>query len=179
MSDAEFDLSRFHAGDERLFSQLVRLHSPRLLPFLRQYASDSAEAYDLLQEVWLRAFAKRALFRGDGSLLGWLFAIARNVGIQASRRKRISVELSAAESVGIIDEDARIDADRRQQRIRAAVAELPDRQRDIVIMRLVEDRPIAEVARLLRCAPGTVKAALHHAVRKLRRQLQPNESGLL
>ena len=175
----ELDLALFYEGDERTFSSLVRAYSPRLLPYLRQYARDSSHAYDLLQDVWLRAYAKRHHFRGEGSLLGWLFAIARNIGIRAAAQEGRDVALLPHHPTVSRDEDARIDRDREHHRIRAAVADLPERQRDIVLLRLVEERPIAEVARLLHCAPGTVKATLHQAIRKLRRQLAPNQTGIL
>lgn len=174
MSDVAFEVARFHAGDERLFHQLVRAYSPRLLPLLRPYARDTADAHDLLQDVWLRAFTKRHHFRGDGSLLGWLMAIARTTGLAHARKhgRVVEVESSAAAAIAVdADDDTRIDREAQRAQLRAAVAALPDRQRDVVVLRILEGKSITESARLLNCAEGTVKAALHQALRKLQERL--------
>lgn len=179
MNDVDFDITRFHSGDEGLFDSLIRMHSPRLLPYLRQYAMDQAETYDLLQEVWMRAFQKRASYRGDGSLVGWLLRVCRTIGLAAAaKRERLPAADYGGEHAGQpSDQDARIDADRRHRELRAAVADLPERQRDVVVLRIIEGRSTNETARALECAEGTVKATLHQALRKLREQLSPAVKG--
>lgn len=176
MSDVDFASDAFHAGDARLFSRLVRAYSPRLLPLLRRYATDDAEAHDLLQDVWLRAYTKRASFRADGSLLGWLLSIARSIGLShIQKQKRVAlVEIEAAHAiVRGEDEDERIDRTGQRRRLRDAVAQLPDRQRDVVVLRIIEGKSTAQAASAMNCAQGTVKAALHQALRKLQQQLSP------
>jgi RNA polymerase sigma-70 factor (ECF subfamily) len=170
LSDA-FDLDGFHAGDDSLFEQLVHVYSPRLLPVLCRYAPDDQTAHDLLQEVWLRAFQKRRTFSGRGSLLGWLLAICRTVGLAAvDRRARevvIAADLTEANAPAMAGEYS----DEREL-LRAAIAALPDRQRDVVLLRVVEGRSTTETARILQCAEGTVKATLHQAIRKLHDMLK-------
>jgi RNA polymerase sigma-70 factor, ECF subfamily len=166
LSDA-FDLDRFHGGDNGLFAHLVRLYSPRLVPVLRRYARDDQAAEDLLQEVWLRAFEKRRTFAGRG----WLLMVCRTVGLAAvhsrARDALTGAELAEAEapvSAGEYEDEREL--------LRAAILALPDRQRDVVLLRVIEDRSIAETARMLRCAEGTVKATLHQAIRKLHNVLK-------
>lgn len=159
------DLERFHAGDERLFTELVRTYSPRLLPHLRRYSeSTQADVSDLLQDVWLRAFEKRRGFDGRGSLLGWLLTICRTVGVSAVRKHTPLMPVNDQLTVTAPDAERNIE----RARLHAAVDELPARQRDVVILRVVEDRSTAETARILGCAEGTVKAALHAAMHKLK-----------
>ena len=163
------DLDRFHAGDERLFTELVRSYSPRLLPHLRRYSeSADTDVNDLLQEVWLRAFQKRRGFDGRGSLFGWLLTICRTVGMSAVRKHMPSTPIAELSAVTMVDVDRNLERTRLHQ----AVDELPARQRDVVILRVVEDKSTAESARILGCAEGTVKAALHAAMHKLKQSFR-------
>ena len=163
------DIDRFHSGDERLFAELVRDYSPRLLPHLRRYSqSTDTDAADLLQEVWLRAFQKRRGFDGRGSLFGWLLMICRTVGMTAVRKQSPHQPLDQARLATTSDAERNVE----RTRLHEAVDALPARQRDVVILRIVEDRSTADTAHILGCAEGTVKAALHAAVHKLKETLR-------
>jgi RNA polymerase sigma-70 factor (ECF subfamily) len=165
----DFDLGRFHAGDEALFAKLVDAYSPRLLPQLRRYAGSDVDAHDLLQELWLRAYRKRASFDGRGSFVGWLLMVARSVGMTAVRKREREPVTQDLQDVAA---DSDSDTGPLRDAVRDAVLALPERQRDVVLLRLVEGMNTAETARRLQCAEGTVKATLHQATRKLREQLQ-------
>lgn len=165
----DFDLERFHAGDEAMFAELVRSYSPRLVPLLRRYADTTTDAHDLLQEVWLRTYSKRHTFDGRGSFLGWLLTVSRNVGMTAVRKR---VREPMADFLVEIASEGDPDAGLLGEVLRDAVLALPERERDVVILRLVEGMSTAETARLLQCAEGTVKATLHHATQKLRLRLK-------
>lgn len=166
------DIERFHDGDERLFAELVRAYSPRLLAYLRKF-DDGSYAADLLQEVWLRAFQKRRGFDGRGSLFGWLLTICRTVALKnVSTEKRytdldavgnmLSSATPATDSVALSE----------RARLQQAIERLPARQREVVLLRIIEDRSVADTARTLGCAEGTVKAALHAGIRTLQQVLR-------
>jgi RNA polymerase sigma factor (sigma-70 family) len=89
-------VAAFRAGDEQLFRMVVQECSPRLMALLRSFASDGDDAWDLLQEVWSRAYAKRHTFRGDGPLLSWLYAVSRNVCLGMARTRRAVARAEAA-----------------------------------------------------------------------------------
>jgi RNA polymerase sigma-70 factor (ECF subfamily) len=163
-----FDLSRFHAGDEALFAELVNMYSPRLLPHVRRYADSTADAQDLLQEVWLRSYTKRQTFDGRGSFFGWLLMVTRTVGMAAVRKRAREPRTADLGEIGVHHDP---DVGMLREALQDAVLALPDRQREVVLLRLVEGMSTAETARLLQCSEGTVKASLHHATRKLREQL--------
>jgi len=63
----ELELSRFRVGDEEIFGRLVEEYSPRLLAFVRPFATDTDDAHDLLQDMWRRAYDKRQSFAGSGT----------------------------------------------------------------------------------------------------------------
>lgn len=163
------DVARFHAGDERLFAELVRSYSPRLAAHLRRYARSDADIADLLQDVWLRAFQKRRSFEGRGSLFGWLLTICRTVGLGALDPMQME---SLVEKHAMVSTERAIHARLDYERLLRAVDELPDRQRETVILRIVEGRSTADAARALGCAEGTVKASLHAALHKLQQSLK-------
>jgi len=161
----DFDLERFQSGDDSLFEELVAMHSPRLLRHLQQYSGPGVDLRDLLQEVWLRAFHKRHTFEGRGSFIGWLLMVGRTVGLAAARKRprELSTEtLPDAAAPVVSNPDV----------LREAVLALPERQRDVLLLRLVEGLSVAETARRMQCAEGTVKASLHQATRKLREHLK-------
>ena len=164
-----FELERFHAGDHAYFAELVAAYSPRLVPYVRRYATGDADVGDLLQDLWLRAFAKRHTFDGRGSLLGWLLMVARTVGMTAVRKRAREPDLddlhdtiAHEDTSDVLSHDA----------LRDAVLDLSERQRDVVLLRLVEGLSTAETARRLQCAEGTVKATLYQATRNLRAALK-------
>ncbi len=164
------NLSRFRAGDPVLFRELVEGISPRLRAALRTFSAGEADLDDLLQEVWVLAFRKRETFSGSGSLVGWLYVIARNVGVGRVRRRKESGMPGEMDRLPHPSSGPWGEMEERAQReaILEAVLELPKRQREVVMLRMMEGRSTREVARSLDCAEGTVKAALHKGLAKLR-----------
>lgn len=164
-------LAKFWAGDPDTFREMVDRYSPRLLGVTRSFARDLDHAHDLLQDSWVRAYEKRRQFTGAGSLLGWLYAIARSVCLGDARRPDRKAPLD--ESLASGDP---ADREAEQTELRAAlldaVLELPDRERDIVIHRLIDGDSTRDTAVALGCAEGTVKAGLYHALAKLRPTLE-------
>lgn len=177
------DVERLH-GDPDYFDRLVRQYSARIFAFVRAHAEDDDVADDRLQETWLRAYRARHDFHGRGSWLAWLLAICRSVcmdghrrGARDIRRKR---SLEAAHDIHAGNEQSsQLDAlvtRERTEHIMRALMNLPDRQRETVILRLVEGRSTKESALLLECAEGTVRAALHAGVAHLRSALRGNDA---
>lgn len=170
----ELDPAAFRRGDPAVFGEAVHSFSPRLLALLLRYASSESDARDLLQTTWMKAFRQRRSFLGRGSLLGWLMTIARNVARDAlrahvpGRETPLSGETRAEETgPDGLAERAALGRD-----ITEALFELGDRQREVVVLRLLEGRSVRETAKVLGCAEGTVKATLHQALRKMETRLQ-------
>ncbi|MFQ5740714.1 MAG: RNA polymerase sigma factor [Acidobacteriota bacterium] len=153
----------FQQGDATLFRQLVDRHSPRLLSYLRSQGLQREEALDLLQEVWKKAYQKRAAFRGHGSVLGWLLSICPTSRLNLIRRDDPAGLPSLSREVR--NPESLLERARERRAVRRAVLELPERQRDVVVLRLIEGYSVRETAGVLNCAEGTVKATLHQALR--------------
>lgn len=174
--DSEIDVGLFRAGDHNMFRIAVERYSPRILPALRTFASGDADTYDLLQEMWRRAYDKRRSFATSGTLLGWLLAIARTVGLDSVRRRcaRERIQVEPEYHLGTAGPDPSEALEQRDLAgsIRRALLDLPDRERDVVILRMLEQRSTRETAAALGCAEGTVKASLHSALKKLRAPME-------
>ena len=162
---------RFRAGDPATFRTIVDQFSPRLLGVTRTYARDLDHAHDLLQDAWVRAYEKRHQYSGSGTLIGWLYAVTRSVCLADTRKHVAKVPLGEG-----VPGNETADRDTEQRALRAALLDavfaLPEREREIVIARLIDGRSTRETAEALGCAEGTVKAGLHHALVKLRPTLE-------
>lgn len=122
---------------------------------------DHGEAEDVAQESTARAFSRWRSVAGYAE--PWVARVAGNLSLDAlRRRKRRPPETTTTEREP--DVASRLD-------LQAALKELPRRQREVVILRYMADRTIDDVARVLRCHPGTVKRAAHDGLATLRRRL--------
>ena len=165
------ELDAFRRGDSALYRRLVECHSPRLLAIALAYTGDSDEAHDAVQEVWVRAYRSRDQLQSAGSFLGWLMTISRNVCHSRGRR----AEVRARDATGVPgaapgtppETDAGAERAELRSVVADAIAQLPPRQRDTVVLRILEARTTRETATLLGCAEGTVKASLHQALQNL------------
>ena len=168
------EAARFRAGDVATLSSLVARWSPYLAAVTRCYATDADDARDLLQHAWVRIQERRESFQGRGSLLGWMLAVCRRECLARRRHERARAIAEASFAGARPLEQPAADAvltARDRHSVHAALAALPPRQRDAVILRLLEGRSTRETALLMACAEGTVKALLHQGVQQLRESL--------
>lgn len=124
---------------------------------------------DAVQDAFVLALRKRGDFRGDAPVEAWLWRIVINEALK--RRARESATLATDPSM--IDPDVvSSNGSGDRARIRALIAELPERQRLMLFLRHYADLDYATIARALDVAPGTVAATLNAAREKLRAQLE-------
>jgi RNA polymerase sigma-70 factor (ECF subfamily) len=167
-------------NDVAEFSRWIRLYTPRLFGVAKAFARDADEAEDLLQEVWIIAYRKADQRTATTPVGAWLHAILLGIGRTQWRRRRRRARLFALWH-GATDEpqtgDApEIGAELEHARLWREVARLPDLQRRVLLLRIVEDMSTAQAAVQLGLAEGTIKASLHRALKKLRRQFTSDAS---
>ena len=133
---------------------------------LRIAVGDAARAEEAAQEAFARAWARWRRVRAMDRPVAWVYVVALNV---ERKRWRRASELLVEPSEVACDptEQAAGDFD-----LRAAVKRLPERQRAAIALRYLADLPVADVARAMGCADGTVKATVHQALRSLRISLE-------
>lgn len=166
-SDA-FLLKRFRDGDRAAFEHFVRRHEDRIYRLASVWLRDASRAEDAAQEAFLRALRGVAAFRFRAAPFTWLYRTLRNVCHEINR-ERLHEAFDELQVPGRPDEAAaRVDALRAARDVRRLVAGLPERQREVVVLRVFESCSVAETAAAMGCREGTVKALLHKAMKRLR-----------
>ncbi|MCW3005115.1 MAG: polymerase sigma-70 factor,ECF subfamily [Conexibacter sp.] len=168
-------------GDRQAFRAIMTRCNQRLFRIARAVVRDEAEAEDVLQEAYLRAFAAIGGFRGEAGVATWLTRIVLNEAHGRLRRRKTTVDLdaleAAQETAQVLNfpgmpksDDPEADAARAQIRrlLERAVDDLPEPFRLVFILREVEDLSVEETASHLNLKVETVKTRLHRARRRLR-----------
>ena len=175
-TDAEL-LDAFRGGDQRAFEVLVRRYQRQVLAIARRFSADNDDAEDLAQRAFINAAQRAGGWRG-GSFKSWLFRIVVNLAknhVRDSSRFDRSEDASEHEAEPTAPEaHERLEAREEQQALREAVAKLPKRQREVLLLRIDGDMPFAEVASTLGITEVNAKVNFHHAVQKLKTLLQPS-----
>lgn len=178
LSDEEV-VARVLAGDTALYEIIVRRYNQRLYRVVRGILRDDAEAEDVMQDAYVRAFEHLGQFAGRAQFRTWLTRIAVHEALARAERARRFVRPSHTEEFDgdVMDlfasrqrspEQQATDSELRTM-IENAVASLPDLYRSVFMLRDVENLSIDEVANILDLSESTVKVRLHRARRALRK----------
>jgi RNA polymerase sigma-70 factor (ECF subfamily) len=184
LSDAAL-VERARLRDPLAFRVIMERNNQRLYRIARAILKDEAEAEDVVQECYLRAFEGLSQFRQESLLSTWLTRITINEALGRKRKRRETVGVQAMEaaqqdSALIIrfpnmnaETDPECSAAQREirQLLERAIDALPEPFRVVFVMRDVEELSIEETATLLAIRPETVKTRLHRARRLLRQSL--------
>lgn len=156
---------RSKGGDREAFSILVTRYQAPVFRVVRGILTDPAESDDVAQEVFLKAYANLAKFRGDAGFFTWLYRIAVNEALRARKRRPLvtSDELPEAEAPPEPDEEG--PSLRTLQRL---LGKLTDDFRSVVVLRDIEGLTYQEIAETLEIPIGTVESRLFRARQELR-----------
>lgn len=177
-SDREL-LEAHISGDDQAFGVLIARHKDRLWAVALRTTGDPEEAADALQDALISAFRRAEQFRGDSAVTTWLHRIVVNASLDRLRRRavRSSVPLPEDDTGGAtanatpvgrggIPADP-IEARETQLLIARALADLPESQREAIVLVDVEGYSVEEAATILDCPPGTVKSRCSRGRAKL------------
>jgi RNA polymerase sigma-70 factor (ECF subfamily) len=175
-------------GDESAIRILIQRHNRRLFRVARAVLRDDADAEDVVQETYVRAFTNLGSFRGEARLSTWLTRIALNEALGRARRRRPTVELSDAEMREgrvLMFPSASTSANPENETARSqlrhvledAVDALPEAFRVVFVLRDIEGMDTEEAASQLQIRPETVKTRLHRARRMLRSAIEKRLSA--
>jgi len=175
-SDAEL-VRAVLAGSPEAFGPIVERHRRAVYRLCYRYTGRHEDAADLAQDTFLRAYRSLHTFKGEASLGTWLYRIALNVSLNhvtARAKQRTPEPLEAAARTGAPGEspsDAVLRAE-RSERVRGAIARLPPKQRATLVLRVYQELPHEEIARVLGISVGASKTNLFHALARLREELR-------
>lgn len=184
-------LERVAAGEREAFSRLVERHQHRLLRVCMGFLHDPEQARDAVQEVLVKAYRKAGSYRPRGKVYTWLYRIAVNHCLNQLRRRKIvrflpfagGREGSPADPSELEPPDPRpgpaerLDARRRWETTRRALATLPESQRSVVILARFEGLSQRRTAEVLGITEGAVESRLFRALRKLEAVLEEEQES--
>lgn len=160
-------------GDRSSMEILVRRFSIPMLAYLRNFLGDDYIAEEVFQEVFLTVWEKRHQFRKHASFRPWLFAIGANKSREHFRRDRYRSSKGRAEHALEVEDKMRSPVDsvvqaEDAQAVKAALNELTEQQRSIVIMRVWSGLSYADIAAALGVREGAIRVGMHRALERLR-----------
>jgi RNA polymerase sigma-70 factor (ECF subfamily) len=163
---------RCQTGDELAFAELVARYQPGLRRFLRKMLDgDNHAAEDALQDAWFDVFRSVGKLNDLAAFRAWLFRIARDRAYRILRKR--GVKLQPIDSIDLLDasaDDALDEDDRRL--LQASLDRLPHEQREVLMLRFVEEMNYQQIAAAVGCELGTVRSRLHYAKQSLRDQME-------
>jgi RNA polymerase sigma-70 factor, ECF subfamily len=178
-------VERVQAGDKAAFNLLVLKYQHRVLKLVSRFVNDAAEAEDVAQEAFLKAYRALASFRGDSAFYTWLYRIAINTAKNAlvsSRRRPVEFDLDLQDPEQY-DRQAKLkEADTPEgvlltEEIRTvverAMEQLPEDLRTAIVLRELEGLSYEEIAEAMDCPVGTVRSRIFRAREAIDKKLKP------
>lgn len=181
-------MERFQRGDRQALGTLYDRYAHRLRAYAAKQGAKRPD--DLVQDAFLRVVRNGTSWKGDARFKTWLFQIARNLTVDASRRDKFRQMPSLDQPIGRDGDDERTlgdrfaadvpegDGERRtadaefKQAYEAALAQLPDEQRQVFLLRQYGDLSFAEIAAEVGINENTAKSRMRYALQSLRAALQ-------
>ncbi|MBQ4184211.1 MAG: RNA polymerase sigma factor [Bacteroidales bacterium] len=157
---------------EERFNEIVREYSERVYWHVRRFVNCHEDADDLVQEVFLKIWRALPSFREESGLYTWVYRIATNEALNYLRREKLRSALHFGsvdeEMLRRIDNDPYFNGDAAERALSKAVVRLPEKQRQVFILRYYDEMPYEEMAKVLDTSVGALKASYHIAQEKVR-----------
>lgn len=163
---------RCKRGDPGAMEELVRGWERQLFYYIRGLVDREQDAWDVLQETWLRVVRDIGSLRDPRALPAWLYTIARNRVLSHGRavaKDRKYLDCGEDVEYSVSEEDSSFED---AEAVHHALGKLTVCHREVLILYFMEDLSIDEIAEVLRVRPGTIKSRLHFAKRALKAILQ-------
>lgn len=185
MEGTDGAVARAQEGESEAFRDLVERHSDRVFRLAFRMTGNAHDAEDVVQETFLRAYRALSRFDARADFATWVHRIAVNCAIDVLRARKRRGEFRRADDAGGLEPDAlpsrnpgpEADALRAETRrgVETALGTLSAKERAAFVLRHFEQMSVEEIARTLQVGSGAVKQSVFRAVRKLRRELAPQE----
>lgn len=172
-------------GDRGAFNLLVQKYQHRVLKLVMRYVRDQAEAEDIAQEAFIKAYRALHSFRGDSAFYTWLYRIAANTAknvLSSSRRKLVDYDLDLqdpedyAAQVLLKDSDTpegMLLSEEIRHTVTEAMRQLPEDLREAITLRELEGLSYEEIAEVMECPVGTVRSRIFRAREAIDKKLRP------
>ena len=175
-------IARFQSGDERAYIELVNRYRDRLINFVYPFLGDFEQAEDVVQETMLKLYEKKHYYREIAKFSTWIYTIARNLANTELRKKkrRKTTYISRMTKDDRQYDIPAVQADLNQNlqnefirdRIHAAIKELPEHFKTVIILRDVQELSYDDISNIVGVPLGTVKSRINRARLQLQAELQ-------
>lgn len=179
-------VERIQSGDKKAFELLVSKYQRKLMRLVSRLVRDPAEAEDVVQEAFIKAYRALPQFRGDSAFYTWLYRIgintAKNYLVTLGRRAPTSTEADAEEAETFEDADQLRDINTPEsmlatkqiaETVNQAMEALPDELRVAITLREMEGLSYEEIAAVMGCPIGTVRSRIFRAREAIAEKLRP------
>lgn len=173
-------------GDSDAFGELVLKYQKRIYDIAYSFTHNVEDAYDLSQEIFLKAFKAIDRFQDNSAFYTWLYRIAKNAGIDYIRRQKRKNLMSFGDITAmnrLCKEQPQnqpihqVERDELNEQIKKSISKLPTRQKQVFVLKHYKELKLREIAETLGLSIGTVKAHHFNAVRRLRKNLSNYITG--
>lgn len=182
-----FDLKRFRESDREYFDVVMNMYAGLVMQVTRSFAMDEDHAEDLFQNVWIQIYEKAGSYASRGSIEAWIHRVASNVCLSEHRSRKVRKEMwqrfgadpSTWETAGTTQPDplAHTERSERLEKFHRALAQLPDRQQQTIVLRALDGLSPAETATVMGLSTATVRSNMRHAIKRLTSIMEdPGES---
>ncbi|HEX7029650.1 MAG TPA: RNA polymerase sigma factor RpoE [Gammaproteobacteria bacterium] len=178
-------VERVQRGDKAAFDILVRKYQHKIVKLISRYVYEPAEALDIAQETFIKAYRALPKFRGDSAFYTWLYRIAINTAknhLVAEGRRPVDRQMDLQDPEQY-DMNARLKdvatpeslalTDEIQMTVEDAIEELPEELRTAIVLRELEGMSYEEIAAAMDCPVGTVRSRIFRAREAITNRLQP------
>ncbi len=163
-------LQRAKGGDADAFETLYRRYRDWAHRLAWRFTGNEQDALDVLQETFFYLLRKLPDFRLTASTTTFLYPVIKHLSLNLRRRRQSNVE----EEILLAVPDPAVPSAPRAE-LAAALAGLPSEQREVVLMRFLDDMALDEIAQALHVPTGTIKSRLHRALETLRHDSRTRE----
>jgi RNA polymerase sigma-70 factor (ECF subfamily) len=175
-------LAQIAAGRMGAFEALMQRYNRKLYRAARGITGDDAEAEDVVQEAWTRAYSHLVDFRGEAQLSTWLVRIAVNEALARRRRGRPTIAIDQMDERQIsnvimfpaetLDQESDLSRTEVHAMLEQAVDSLPPAFRMVFVMRAIEELSVEQIAAQLDISQATVRTRMHRSRALLRKALE-------
>ncbi len=158
------------AGDTAQLAVLFERYHLSLFRYLLSLSGNRSQSEDLVQDVFFRVLKYAKTYNPDHSFAVWLYQLARNAHFDSNRKRRAEMPSPDGFDFASSDPFPEMMMERKQNvaTLRAALKQLPEEKREVLLLSRFHDLRYEEIARILKCEVGTVKVRVYRALKELR-----------
>jgi RNA polymerase sigma-70 factor (ECF subfamily) len=177
-------VERARRHDREAYSELIRRYQRKIYALVYNMTSNKEDAEDLVQDIFVKAYASLSNFRGNASFYTWVYRIGVNRTINFLKKRKRQTGISLDDMDEAVERDpAYVELSARespfrdatlselQERLNKALLTLSEKHRTVVVLHDIQGVPHEEIARMLKCSQGTVRSRLFYARQQLQAEL--------